>query len=120
MSVIFRRTAGTVAQLLAPAGRVLDVGAGAAPWSIALALADPAATVTALDLPSVLPVTRAEVQAAGLANRFTFSPADILTSPIEPGGYDLILWRTSATCSTRRSTAGSWLGWRTAWRPAAG
>jgi SAM-dependent methyltransferase len=70
---------------------VLDVGAGAAPWSIALALADPAATITALDLPSVLPVTRAEVQAAGLANRFTFSPADILTSPIEPGGYDLIL-----------------------------
>ena len=32
LSVIFRRPAGTVARLLVPAGRVLDVGAGAAPW----------------------------------------------------------------------------------------
>jgi SAM-dependent methyltransferase len=91
LSVIFERPAGTAARLLAPAGRVLDVGAGAAPWTIALAHADPGATVTALDLPSVLPVTQAEVEAAGLANRFTFYPADVLTCAIEPGGYDLIL-----------------------------
>jgi hypothetical protein len=91
LSVMFGRAAGTVARLLGPAGRVLDVGAGAAPWSIALAQTDPAAIVTALDLPSVLPVTRAAVEAAGLADRFTFYPADVLTSPIEPGGYDLIL-----------------------------
>jgi SAM-dependent methyltransferase len=38
-----------------------------------------------------LPVTRAEVEAAGLANRFTFYPADVLTWAVEPGGYDLIL-----------------------------
>jgi len=91
LSLIFGRPAGTAARLLAPTGRVLDVGAGAAPWSIALALADSGASVTALDLPSVLPVTRAEVEAAGLANRFTFYAADVLTCPIEPDGYDLIL-----------------------------
>lgn len=61
------RLGDPAAELLAPVrGDVLDVGAGAAPWSIALALADPTARVTALDLPEVLCTTRATVEAERL------------------------------------------------------
>lgn len=44
------RAIGTATELLTAAGpRVLDLGAGAAPWSMALAVADPGVRVTAVD-----------------------------------------------------------------------
>jgi ubiquinone/menaquinone biosynthesis C-methylase UbiE len=67
-----------------PAGHILDVGAGAAPWSIALAEADPSCHVTALDLPEVLAVTRRAVADAGLPSRFSFLPGDMFTVSLEP------------------------------------
>jgi hypothetical protein len=54
LSVLGTRAAAVAARALVPAGRVLDAGAGAAPWSIAIARADPRARVTALDLAPVL------------------------------------------------------------------
>lgn len=72
-------------------GEVLDVGAGAAPWSLALVRQAPDCHVTALDLPAVLPATRAAVDAAGQTDRFGFLPGDALTTDLPGGAYDLIL-----------------------------
>lgn len=51
---------------------VLDIGAGAAPWSIPFAQAQPDCRVTVLDYPEVLPVTREYAAKFGLADRFEF------------------------------------------------
>lgn len=74
-----------------PVGDVLDVGAGAAPWSLALAREVPGCHVTVLDLPEVLPATRAAVDAAGRTDRFGFRPGDALTADLPPAAYDLVL-----------------------------
>jgi SAM-dependent methyltransferase len=74
-----------------PPCAVLDVGAGAAPWSLAVARLLPRCRVTALDLPAVLPVTRAAVAAAGCADRYTFRDADVRDAGLPPGAYDLVL-----------------------------
>lgn len=90
---LFAPAARRAADVLA-AGRacaVLDVGAGAAPWSIALARTDPAVRVTALDVPEVLPATRRAVRAAGLTGRFHFQAADVFATEFPPAAYDLIL-----------------------------
>jgi SAM-dependent methyltransferase len=79
------------AQVLGPVGEVLEAGAGASPWGIAVARADPQARITALDLPSVLPRTRAAVSAAGLSERFRFRPGDMFATPLEPAGFDTVL-----------------------------
>jgi SAM-dependent methyltransferase len=91
LSALGARAAAVAARALAPAGRVLDAGAGAAPWSLAIARADPRARVTALDLAPVLDTTRAQVTAAGLVDRFAFRAADLLEVVPEPGAYDLVL-----------------------------
>lgn len=79
------------AAALPAARRVLNVAAGAAPWSIAYATRNPDCRVTAIDLPPVLPVTRRAVARAGLADRFEFLAGDVFATPLEPCGYDLIM-----------------------------
>jgi hypothetical protein len=49
---------------------VLEVGSGAAPWSRAVARQAPSAHITALDLPSILPITRQQVEDDGLDRQF--------------------------------------------------
>jgi SAM-dependent methyltransferase len=90
---LFAPAAHRAARLLARTGpRMLDVGAGAAPWSIALAALDPARCVTAIDLPEVLAATRRAVAEAGLKRQFELVPGDMfaLEWP-HGGGYDLVL-----------------------------
>ncbi|HYJ73980.1 MAG TPA: class I SAM-dependent methyltransferase [Kineosporiaceae bacterium] len=91
LSVLGAQAAAVAARSLAPAGRVLDAGAGAAPWSAAIARADAGARITALDLAPVLATTREEVAAAGLEDRFTFQAADLMSVVPEAGAYDLVL-----------------------------
>jgi SAM-dependent methyltransferase len=91
LSVLGARAAAVAARALAPAGRVLDAGAGAAPWSAAIARTDPTAHVTALDLAPVLDTTREHVAAAGLADRFTFRAGDLLSLVPEPAAQDVVL-----------------------------
>jgi SAM-dependent methyltransferase len=91
LSRLFAGAATEVAGLVDPPVRVLDVGAGAAPWSIAVAARHPESRVTALDVPDVLPVTRAAVAEAGLAGRFDYLAGDVFTLPLAPGAYDLIV-----------------------------
>jgi ubiquinone/menaquinone biosynthesis C-methylase UbiE len=83
--------AEAVAALLQGASRILDVGAGAAPWSIAIARRDPAGRVTALDLPAVLPVTRRSVEATGCADQFDYVSGDVFEVPLRHKAYDLVL-----------------------------
>ncbi len=83
---------GRATELLATAGtRVLDLGAGAAPWSLALAAADQQVTVTVVDLPAVLPVTRQAVEAAGHEKQFNFVEGDMFRVALEDDAFDLVI-----------------------------
>jgi SAM-dependent methyltransferase len=80
-----------VAQLLPAARRILDIGAGAAPWSRALAARDRLTKVTAVDLAPVLKVTAEAVHGAGLETQFDLLPADVFTADLPPSRYDLVV-----------------------------
>lgn len=77
--------------LVPPGATILDIGAGSAVWSRAVALADPRATVTAVDRGPVLEAARAYAQAAGMAARFTALAADWRDAPLAEGAYDLAI-----------------------------
>jgi hypothetical protein len=56
---------------------VLDLGAGSGVWGIAQAQSAPNVTVSAVDWPGVIDVTRAIVGKFGLTDRFTFVTGDL-------------------------------------------
>ncbi|MGI8480086.1 MAG: class I SAM-dependent methyltransferase [Gaiellaceae bacterium] len=88
----FTRAAESAACRLARPGlRILDAGSGAAPWSIAIAAREPDCTVTALDLPAILPAARRAAAAAGVQDRFRFVAGDLFTFEIKPRWYDLVI-----------------------------
>ena len=93
LGAFFRPSAEHAADLLAQSGmRVLDIGAGAAPWSLALAARDPSCRVRAVELPGVMTTTRDAVRRAGLGDRYEFvegSAFDVEWG--EPASYDLAL-----------------------------
>lgn len=74
-----------------PAPRVLDLGAGGAPWSIAILTACPRGTAVVNDLPGVIDVAAAKTAEHGVADRVELRPGDFHTIAIEPGGYDLVV-----------------------------
>jgi SAM-dependent methyltransferase len=105
LSAMFTPAAHRAARLLAGRGAdVLDVGAGSAPWSIALATASPAVHVTALDLPAVIATTRRAVDAANLSDRFDYLPGDAFTTELPKRPTTWCYSRTFATSSMRRTT----------------
>jgi hypothetical protein len=93
IGALFRPSAEQAAALLAQPGlRVLDIGVGAAPWSLALVTREPSSIVIAVDLPAVMRSTRAAVRRAGLEYRYEFvegSAFDVDWG--EPRSYDLAL-----------------------------
>lgn len=69
---------------------VLDVGCGHGLFGFALAEGDPRATVTCLDWPSVLDVTRQHAERAGLGDRVDYLPGDAFD--VEPDReYDVVI-----------------------------
>jgi ubiquinone/menaquinone biosynthesis C-methylase UbiE len=75
-----------------PAGAaVLDVGAGSAVWSLALAAADREVTVTALDREHVLARTRAYIQARSMTERFHMIVGDWRDAQIPDAAFNLVL-----------------------------
>ncbi len=58
--------------------RVLDLAAGSGVWGIAIAQGSKDVSVTAVDWPEVIPVTRKTVARFGLADRFSFIAGDLL------------------------------------------
>ena len=91
LATLVSTAAEAVAEYLSGAGQILDVGAGAAPWSIALARRDPRCRVTALDFASVLASTRRAVDEAGFADQFEYMAGDAFEVPLPPATYDLVL-----------------------------
>ncbi|MCG3181341.1 MAG: 3-hydroxy-5-methyl-1-naphthoate 3-O-methyltransferase [Phycisphaerae bacterium] len=70
---------------------VLDIGAGAATWSLPFAQADAACRVTALDYPAVLPVTQEYAQRFGVADRYEYLPGAAESADLGADRFDLIL-----------------------------
>ena len=77
--------------LIARGQCVLDLGAGAAPWSLALAARNPAMRVTAVDVPAVLAVTRQVVAPSGYATQFDYLSGDLFTIDLGRSAYDLAI-----------------------------
>ena len=86
--------------------RVVDLGAGGAPWTIAVLRACPGATAVVNDLPEVLEVARARLSEAGLTERCELRPGDYHTVVLEDGAYDIVVLghvcRTEGAEGTRR------------------
>src|SRR5207253_3610219 len=69
----------------------LDVAAGSGVWSIGVAQQSPHATVTAVDWPNVLEVTRRFAAQFGLAERFSYIAGDMHTVEFGNGYHIAIL-----------------------------
>ena len=78
------------------AKRMLDLGGGSGAYSIAFAKSAPGLQSEIVDLADVLPITQDYIRKAGLADRITTRPGDMLTVPLDPEKYDLVL--LSAVC----------------------
>jgi ubiquinone/menaquinone biosynthesis C-methylase UbiE len=74
-----------------PALRVLDLGAGGAPWAIAVMTACPAGSAVVNDLPGVLAVAQRKTAEFGVADRCEFRPGDYHLIDIEPRSFDLVV-----------------------------
>jgi 3-hydroxy-5-methyl-1-naphthoate 3-O-methyltransferase len=64
---------------------VLDLAAGSGVWGIGLAKRSPQVTLTAVDWPDVLEITRRNAERHGLASRFTFVPGDLAVADFGRG-----------------------------------
>ncbi len=67
--------------------RVLDLAAGSGVWGIALAQRSPRVTVTAVDWPGVLDVTRKVATRLGVAGRFSFVAGDLASADFGRGHH---------------------------------
>jgi ubiquinone/menaquinone biosynthesis C-methylase UbiE len=68
--------------------RVLDLAAGSGVWGIGIAQRSPQVTVTAVDWPGVIDITRQTAARFGMADRFSFVAGD-LDSADFGSGYDV-------------------------------
>lgn len=73
------------------APRILDLGAGGAPWSIAMLQACGDGRATVNDLDGVIDVARRKTAEHSVADRCEFRPGDFHTIPIEDGAYDIVV-----------------------------
>jgi SAM-dependent methyltransferase len=71
--------------------RVLDVGAGSGVWGLALAARCPRATVTALDLPAVLPSFVERAERLGLSQRVQTLGRSYTQDPLSESRYDVVI-----------------------------
>jgi ubiquinone/menaquinone biosynthesis C-methylase UbiE len=74
-----------------PEARILDLGAGGAPWAIAMLTACPQATAVVNDLPAVLDVARRKTAEFGVADRCEYRPGSYFEIEVEPAAYDIVV-----------------------------
>jgi SAM-dependent methyltransferase len=74
-----------------PTTKVLELGAGGAPWSIAVLTACPGGRAVVNDLPAVVEVARRTAVEHGVADRCDLRPGSYHDIPIEAGVYDLVV-----------------------------
>lgn len=98
MDHIARGRARAVVQAVEVNGseQMLDLGGGSGAYSIAFAKAAPGLHSEIVDSPEVLALAQDYVRKAGLADRISTRPGDMLSVPLEAGKYDLVL--LSAIC----------------------
>ncbi|MDX6677324.1 MAG: hypothetical protein QOE31_1376 [Solirubrobacteraceae bacterium] len=89
----FARAPQRLAQMLGDERQlVLDVGAGARPWSLSFAALHPTLSVTAFDLPREQAAVRDAVAAAGLANRCDIVSGNLFAEEFEDlGTFDIVI-----------------------------
>jgi SAM-dependent methyltransferase len=73
------------------APRVLDLGAGGAPWSIAVLEACPDGHAVINDLPGVIDVAATKTTEFGVADRCELRPGDFHDITVEDDTYDLVV-----------------------------
>lgn len=71
--------------------RVLDLGAGGAPWSAAVLTVNAGATAVVNDLPGVIDVAERKLAERDLVERVELRPGDFHTIEIESAAYDLVV-----------------------------
>lgn len=71
--------------------RILDLGAGGAPWAIAMLAACPDGTAVVNDLAGVIGVAATKVEEHGVADRVELREGDFHTIEIEPASYDIVV-----------------------------
>lgn len=74
-----------------PGLRVLDLGAGAAPWALALCAVSPGATAVINDIPGVIELAGAKAEELGLADRVELRPGDFHTVAVEESGFNVVV-----------------------------
>lgn len=74
-----------------PGLRVLDLGAGRAPWGIGVLEQSAGSTAVVNDLPEVIGLAEATVAERGLADRVEFRPGDFHEIELEPEAYDVVI-----------------------------
>ena len=108
------------APLLGPIRHLLDLGAGAAPWTVGLLRANPQARATVNDLEPVLEAARDELRRAGIHDRSELLPGDYFDAALPSTCDALVLAhvlraegaaRAPSSCSARsaRSCPEPWL-----------
>ena len=70
---------------------MLDLGAGGAPWAVAVLNGCPQGTAVINDLDGVIDVARRTTAEHGVVDRCEFRPGDFHTIDIEPEAYDLVV-----------------------------
>lgn len=73
------------------APRILDLGAGGAPWSIAMLNGCPDGSAVVNDLHGVIDVAVAKTARHGVADRCEFRPGDFHTVDLEDDHYDIVV-----------------------------
>jgi SAM-dependent methyltransferase len=74
-----------------PGLRVLDLGAGRAPWAIAILEQSAGSSAVVNDLPGVIDLAIHTVADRGLSERVSFREGDFHQIEIEPGMYDVVV-----------------------------
>ncbi|MEW5854485.1 MAG: methyltransferase [Myxococcota bacterium] len=86
-----RAFAVEVAARLPRGAVILDVGAGSAPWSLAVLDVRPDVTLRLLDLPQVCEATRAAATARGHGSRVDILAGDYMSAPLPVETLDLVI-----------------------------
>jgi SAM-dependent methyltransferase len=83
--------AGELAEVLRPVSRIVDMGAGAGVWSVAMAEAFSDTEVVGVDLPEVVPAIRAWATKRGVEARIDARAGDYFVTTVEPPVDRLVL-----------------------------
>ncbi len=74
-----------------PALRVLDLGAGCAPWAIAALEQSPGSSAVVNDFKEVIALAEAGIEERGLSSRVEYRPGNFHQIPFESETYDLVV-----------------------------